>query len=96
MRWAISQVSLHGGSRAAPPPEEMPAKLAALLEGGWRAIEVWLAHWDPFIERHGLKAARRLLGEGSERGFRRIEPQAVEDSRWLRRAVPGLGESAAG
>ncbi len=61
MRWAINQITLHGGSRAAPA--DLPVELAALRAGGWRAVELWLAHWDPFFERHGLQAARRVLDD---------------------------------
>ena len=61
MRWAINQITLHGGSRTAPA--DLPAELAALREAGWRAIELWLSHWDAYVGRHGLTAARRLLDE---------------------------------
>jgi 2-keto-myo-inositol isomerase len=59
MRWSINQITLAGGSRQ--PPEDLAGDLQALRAGGWRAIEAWLPHWDPYIERHGLTAARRLL-----------------------------------
>lgn len=59
MRWAMNQITLRGGSRSAP--SDLPGDLAAIRAGGWRAVELWLAHWDPYIEAHGMPAARRLL-----------------------------------
>jgi hypothetical protein len=61
MRWAINQISLAGGSRRAP--DDLPRDLAAIRAGGWRAVELWLAHWDGYAKQHGLPAARRLLDE---------------------------------
>lgn len=68
MRWSMNQITLHGGSRRAP--DDFGADLRALRAGGWRAIELWLPHWDGFTEREGgnglggrggLEVARRLL-----------------------------------
>jgi sugar phosphate isomerase/epimerase len=61
MRWSLNQISLHGGTRL--PPKDLAGDLHALRQGGWRGLEVWLEHWDPFIQAHGLPAARRLLSE---------------------------------
>jgi sugar phosphate isomerase/epimerase len=61
MRWSINQITLAGGSRQ--PPEDLARDLAAVRAGGWHALEAWLPHWDPYVERHGLSAARRLLDE---------------------------------
>ncbi|MBI3974621.1 MAG: sugar phosphate isomerase/epimerase [Chloroflexi bacterium] len=60
MKWAINQITLAGGSRR--PPDDLPRDLAAIRAGGWRAIEVWLPHWDNTFERLG-PAARRLLDD---------------------------------
>ncbi len=61
MRWSINQIALAGGSRR--PPDDLPGDLVAIRAGGWRALEAWLPHWDPYVERHGLRAARRLLDD---------------------------------
>ena len=61
MRWALNQISIAGGSRR--PPADLPRDLRALRAGGWRAIEVWLPHWDGYVEAHGLRAARQLLDD---------------------------------
>ena len=61
MRWALNQISIAGGSRR--PPADLGRDLAALRRGGWRAVELWLAHWDPYVGAHGPAAARRLLDE---------------------------------
>ena len=61
MRWALNQISIHGGSRQ--PPADLPRDLHALRTGGWRRIELWLAHWDGYVAAHRLPAARRLLDE---------------------------------
>ena len=61
MRWALNQISIAGGSRQ--PPADLPRDLHALRAGGWRAIELWLAHWDGYVTAHGLPAARRLLDD---------------------------------
>lgn len=61
MRWAMNQITLRGGSRQ--PPDDLRRELAAVRAGGWMAIEVWVAHWDHFISRHGLAGARRALDE---------------------------------
>ncbi|HEX2324723.1 MAG TPA: TIM barrel protein, partial [Chloroflexota bacterium] len=61
MRWAINQITLAGGSRRAP--ERLADDLRAVRAGGWAAIELWLAHWDGYIDGHGLGAARRLLDD---------------------------------
>jgi sugar phosphate isomerase/epimerase len=45
------------------PPDDLARDLAAVRAGGWEAIEVWLRHWDGFVERAGLAAARRLLDD---------------------------------
>lgn len=65
MRWALNQITLHGRSRHAPA--DLQQDLAAVRAGGWRAVELWLPHWDPFIERHGLAAARTLLDQSGLR-----------------------------
>jgi sugar phosphate isomerase/epimerase len=59
MRWAMNQITLHGGSRR--PPDDLPRDLAAVRAGGWTAIELWPAHWDVYVSRHGLAGARRAL-----------------------------------
>ena len=59
MRWAMNQITLHGGSRQAP--DDLAGDLTALRAGGWRAVEAWLPQWDGYLERHGLAAARPLL-----------------------------------
>jgi 4-hydroxyphenylpyruvate dioxygenase len=61
VRWAINQITLAGGSRRAP--ERLADDLRAVRAGGWAAIELWLAHWDGYIDGHGLGAARRLLDD---------------------------------
>jgi 4-hydroxyphenylpyruvate dioxygenase len=61
MRWALNQISIAGGSRR--PPADLPRDLRALRAGGWRAVEVWLAHGDGYAAAHGLAPARRLLDE---------------------------------
>ena len=58
MRWAMNQITLHGGSRL--PPDDLARDLAAVRAGGWTAIEVWPAHWD---DRNGLTGARRALDD---------------------------------
>ena len=45
------------------PPVNVARDLAAMREGGWTAIEVWLRHWDAIFARRGLAAARRLLDD---------------------------------
>ncbi len=64
MRWALNQITLHGGSRQGPQaPDDLSRELAAVRAGGWRALELWIAHWDVYIAQHGLPAARRLLDD---------------------------------
>jgi 4-hydroxyphenylpyruvate dioxygenase len=61
MRWAMNQITLAGGSRR--PPEDLPRDLAAVHAGGWRAFEIWPAHWDDWVAANGLAGARRVLDE---------------------------------
>jgi len=44
-------------------PEDLAAQLAAVRRGGWEAIELWLRHWDSYLETHSLAQARRLLDD---------------------------------
>src|SRR5438876_623400 len=61
MRWALNQISIAGGSRR--PPADLPRDLTAVRAGGWRAVEAWLPHWEPYVGKHGLAGARRALDE---------------------------------
>jgi sugar phosphate isomerase/epimerase len=45
------------------PPRDIARDLAAMREGGWEAIEVWLRHWDAVFDGAGLGAARRLVDD---------------------------------
>ncbi|MGH2353378.1 MAG: sugar phosphate isomerase/epimerase family protein [Chloroflexota bacterium] len=58
MQWCFNQIT--AGRQA---PDDPARDLAAMREGGWRAIELWLRHWDGFIEREGTEAARRRLDD---------------------------------
>jgi sugar phosphate isomerase/epimerase len=46
-----------------PPPSlaHVARDLAAIRDGGWTAIELWLRHWEPLVEAEGIAAARRAL-----------------------------------
>jgi 2-keto-myo-inositol isomerase len=43
------------------PPRDIARDLAAMREGGWEAVELWLRHWDAVFDGDGLGAARRLI-----------------------------------
>jgi 2-keto-myo-inositol isomerase len=58
VRWCFNQIT--AGRQA---PADPGRDLAAIRQGGWQAIELWLRHWDGYIERHGLPAARRQLDQ---------------------------------
>ena len=42
---------------------EVARDLGAMREGGWEAVELWLRHWDGYLEGHSVGQARRLLDE---------------------------------
>jgi sugar phosphate isomerase/epimerase len=44
-------------------PTDLARDLAAMREGGWTAVEVWLRHWDGVFAAGGLRAARALLDD---------------------------------